>query len=46
MNINKDVKIGSYELPKDLRSAVYLQVCLKNGTTDNVVCRTTRHIIQ
>ncbi len=43
MNINRDIKIGNYSLPKELRSAIYLQVCLKNGTTDKVVCRTTRH---
>lgn len=34
----------SYTLPKDLRSRMYLTVCLKNQTTDQLTCRKVFHI--
>jgi LysM repeat protein len=37
---------GSYILPKALRSSIYLQVCLKEGTTDKLTCKTVRHTFQ
>ncbi len=33
-----------YTLPKDLRDAFYLDVCLKNATTDDLVCNTVLHL--
>lgn len=33
----------SFTLPKELRDKLYLQVCLKNGTTDELACRTVIH---
>ncbi len=35
---------SSFLLPKDLKGATFLQVCLKNGTTDDLICQTVRHI--
>lgn len=32
-----------FSIPKDLRSKLYLQVCLKNATTDELTCRTVLH---
>lgn len=32
-----------YTLPRELRSAIYLEVCLKNATTDEKICRTSFH---
>lgn len=34
---------ASFSLPKELRNTLYLQVCLKNGTTDELACRTIIH---
>lgn len=34
---------GDYILPKALKGAIYLEVCIKNGTTDHVVCKTVAH---
>ncbi len=33
----------SFSLPRELRDKLYLQVCLKNGTTDELACRTVIH---
>lgn len=33
----------SFSLPKELRSSLYLQVCLKNATTDELACRIIIH---
>jgi LysM repeat protein len=33
----------SFSLPKELRNVLYIQVCLKNGTTDELACRTIVH---
>jgi len=40
----KTAKTGYYILPKELRGSIYLQVCLKNATTDEKICRTVLHI--
>jgi LysM repeat protein len=40
---NKEVT-ASFQLPNDLRSALVMQVCLKNGTDDELICKTVRHI--
>lgn len=37
---------SSYLLPGALRSATYIQVCLKNGTNNALICQTVRHIIK
>jgi LysM repeat protein len=39
-----DTFSGTYILPRDLRSTIYLQVCLKNATNDDLACRTVVHI--
>ncbi len=36
-------KTTSYRLPDALMSAIYVQVCLKDLTTDELICRTVRH---
>lgn len=36
----KTTKSQSYQLPDDLRSKVYIDVCLKNANTDELICRT------
>ncbi len=33
----------SFILPRELREKLYLQICLKNGTTDEMACRTVVH---
>jgi LysM repeat protein len=40
---NKEVS-SSFQLPGALRSALVMQVCLKNGTDDELICQTVRHI--
>jgi LysM repeat protein len=40
---NKEVT-SSFQLPGALRSALVMQVCLKNGTDDELICQTVRHI--
>lgn len=35
---------ASFSLPRDLRQTLYLQVCLKNGTNDELACRTVVHV--
>ena len=40
---NKEV-IANYQLPSALRSAIVMQVCLKNGTSNDVICKNVRHI--
>jgi hypothetical protein len=32
-----------FSIPKELRTKLYLQVCLKNATTDELTCRTALH---
>jgi LysM repeat protein len=32
-----------YTLPEDLKGAIYIDVCVKNATTDSLVCRTVMH---
>ena len=32
-----------FTLPQDLKGAIYIDVCLKNATTDSLVCRTVLH---
>lgn len=34
---------GKYLLPKQLKSSIYFEVCLKNGTTNEVICQNVRH---
>lgn len=34
---------GYYVLPKQLKGSIYLQVCLKEGTTDEKICRVVLH---
>ncbi len=36
-------KTASYRLPDTLMSAIYVEVCLKNLITDEIICRTVRH---
>ena len=44
MKISKEkASTADFILPKDLRSAIYLQVCVKHGTTDKTVCKLVRH---
>jgi LysM repeat protein len=33
-----------YQLPKELRSSIYMQVCLKNAHTNGTICRNVRHL--
>ncbi len=45
LKISKDkTTTADFILPKDLRSSIYLQVCVKNGTTDKAVCKLVRHV--
>lgn len=37
-------KTQSFQLPDSLRSKLYLDVCLKNAMTDEVLCRTVQHL--
>ena len=39
---NKSVK-QSFAIPKELMSTLYLQVCVKNSTTNEMKCRTVIH---
>ena len=44
MKIDKEKSsTADFTLPKDLRSAIYLQVCVKHPTTDKAVCKLVRH---
>lgn len=33
----------TFTLPKSLRDKLYIQICLKNGSTDELACRTAVH---
>lgn len=47
MKVSANQKVTSYYLlPGGLRSAVYLQVCLKNGTNNDLFCQTVRHVVK
>jgi LysM repeat protein len=37
---------GKYLLPKQLNSSIFFEVCLKNGTTNDVYCQNIRHIFR
>lgn len=39
----KTTKSQSYPIPDGLRDDLYLDVCLKNTTTDELICRTVLH---
>ena len=39
----KDTKKMVYTIPAELRSSLYIQVCLKNQTTDELTCKTVIH---
>jgi len=39
----KTTKIQSYPLPSALRDNLYLDICLKNASTDELICRTVLH---
>ena len=42
--INKNKKVTeTYSLPNELSRALYITVCLKNATTDELICRTVVH---
>jgi len=42
--IDKNKKVtDTYSLPKELSHALYVTVCLKNATTDELICRTVVH---
>jgi hypothetical protein len=44
MKVSKDkTATADFILPKELRSSIYLQVCVKNVTTDKAVCKPVRH---
>jgi len=36
-------KTQSYPLPDELRDDLYLDICLKNASTDELICRTVLH---
>lgn len=47
MKINKNRTVTSeYLLPKQLNSSIFFQVCLKNGTNNDVFCKNVRHIFK
>lgn len=47
MKINKNRTVTSeYLLPKQLNSSIFFQLCLKNGTTNEVFCKDARHIFK
>ncbi len=37
---------GKYLLPKQLKSSIYFEVCLKNATSNEVVCKNVRHFFR
>jgi LysM repeat protein len=37
---------GKYLLPKELKSSIYFEVCLKNATNNEVVCKNVRHFFR
>ncbi len=37
---------AKYLLPKELKSSIYFQVCLKNSTSDEVICKNVRHFFR
>jgi LysM repeat protein len=39
----KTAKTESYSLPQSLRDNLYLDICLKNASTDELICRTVLH---
>jgi len=39
----KTTKTQSYPLPSALRDNLYLDICLKNASTDELICRTVLH---
>lgn len=47
MKINKNRTVTSdYLLPKQLNSSIVFQVCLKNGTDNDLICKNVRHIFK
>jgi LysM repeat protein len=45
LKINRwSIATSYYVLPEELRSSIYMQVCLKNAHTDKTICRTVRHL--
>lgn len=47
MKVSTHQKVTSrYTLPGVLKSAIYLQVCLKNGTNNDLFCQTIRHVVK
>jgi len=40
----KTNKQQTYTLPKDLKGSIYIDVCLKNASTDELVCRKVLHL--
>jgi LysM repeat protein len=47
MKINKNRTVTSdYLLPKQLNNSIVFQVCLKNGTDNELICKNVRHIFQ
>ncbi len=44
LNVPKKSSVtGYYVLPKQLKGSIYLEVCLKEGTTDEKICRVVLH---
>jgi hypothetical protein len=37
---------GKYLLPRQLNSSIVFEVCIKNGTTNDVFCKNVRHIFR
>jgi murein DD-endopeptidase MepM/ murein hydrolase activator NlpD len=47
MKINKNRTVTSdFLLPKQLNSSTVFQVCLKNGTDNELICKNVRHIFK
>jgi len=47
MKINRNRTVTSeYLLPKQLSSSIFFQVCLKNGTDNDLICKNVRHIFK
>jgi len=47
LKINKNRTVTSdYLLPKQLNSSIFFQVCLKNGTDNELICKNVRHIFK
>lgn len=45
MKVGKNKTVtGKYLLPKELKGSIYFQVCLKNATSNEVICQNARHI--